>query len=368
MKNKLFGFFFLICLLTFIYCIPVLNLANDVRKNVVIRDTKQNQQAQINEKILICGVAKKIAKAVPTTISLVNDLGSRFLDYKVIIYENNSADNTVELLNAWAKNDPHVIFMTEKLSSSRFKKESDMQIVHRIEKLARARNIVLDIASRPCFDDHKYIIWMDLDFIEPWSVDAVVETIINPEHDFDAVFAGSNYDTFALRTSKWPIGFELLGQSFTDTYGQIMYHGFDLKESDSWEKVYSAFGGIGIYKRDAIIGSRYSAIVTKDLDDCITHWLKNSENIDPTFQSAYTAMLSSKSIFPIESLLLDRASKFPEVFGAKPKNFQNIYFSCTPNSTYPWTCEHVTLHASMAKQGFDRLYVNPKIKCAWTGE
>jgi hypothetical protein len=56
-------------------------------------------------------VCKNVEKAVPNTIQSVNELGAKFVDYKVVIYENNSSDRTKELFREWAKDDSQVLFI-----------------------------------------------------------------------------------------------------------------------------------------------------------------------------------------------------------------------------------------------------------------
>ena len=317
-----------------------------------------------NEKVLICGVCRNIEKAIPNTMQSIRELGSRFADYRAIIYENNSTDGTKAKLQAYAEEDPHIIFLSEQLSRRRLSRQLSMKILHRTEKIARARNVVLDIAMKKEFDDFAYVIWADLDFLEPWSVDAIVETILHPEQPWDAVFANGAYDLFALRSPKWPIGFELIGPLFWD-YVPTMLKEFVLDEKDPWQKVYSAFGGFGIYKREAIRGCRYSGVVTKDLEKVTHQWLsKARQTSDVLFLKEYEALLARAEIIDLSGPLLGTRNTYPDELGVRlPKGGKIVWFSCTKDATLPWTCEHVPFHASMILHGRDRLFINPKIRC-----
>lgn len=314
---------------------------------IVIREVSSTLNPQISEKVLICGVCRNIEKAVPNTLQSIQDLGSRFSEYRAIVYENNSTDQTKKLLRNWADKDPHVIFLSEQLSRRRLSQQLRMNVPFRTAKIARARNIVLDVAMKKDFDDFKYVVWADLDFLEPWDVDAIVETILHPEQEWDAVLANGAYDLFSIRTPEFPIGWELIGDLFWEHLDQIReLFVFDAKSP--WKKVYSAFGGIGVYKRDAIRGCRYSGVATKDLEKVVTHWLYLArQKKDILFLKEYDALLSNGT----------------DDVGVYLPRGKVLWSTHTKEVTLPWVCEHIPFHASMALHGRDRIFINPKIRC-----
>lgn len=87
-------------------------------------------------KVLICGVCRDVEKAVLNSVNNIEELGSKFSDYAVIIYENNSKDHTADLFAIWAEKNPKVTFISEKLIEKHLPQS-------RPERIARARNIVL---------------------------------------------------------------------------------------------------------------------------------------------------------------------------------------------------------------------------------
>jgi glycosyltransferase involved in cell wall biosynthesis len=331
---------------------------------IVDREICLNPNPQIPEKVLICGVCRNIEKAIPNTTRSIRELGSRFLDYRVIIYEDNSTDDTSSKLRAWAENEPHAIFLSEKISSRKMAQQLPMRLSHRTCKIARARNIVLDVAMQKKFDDFKYVIWADLDFLEPWSVDAIVETILHPEQEWDAVFANGLYDLFALRTPELPIGFELVGSLYWDRLNSIR-KAFVMDENDSWKKVYSAFGGLGIYKREAIRGCRYSGVITKDLERVVNQWLSAAlrQTNDVLLLSEYQNLVSKAKPVELSGPIFSRDRKSSEDLAVRLPKGKVVWFSCTKDASLPWTCEHVPFHASMILHGHDRIFINPKIRC-----
>ena len=53
-------------------------------------------------RVVIAGLARNLAKILPQTIKRIESLGERFADYRVVIYENDSTDRTLEILKSWA--------------------------------------------------------------------------------------------------------------------------------------------------------------------------------------------------------------------------------------------------------------------------
>ena len=323
----------------------------------------------VNEKILICGVAKNVERALPNTIKSIETLGENFLDYTVIIYENNSHDRTKEILNNWQANNPKVIFISENVTSERLRAESAMKLEYRIESIARARNIVLNLAMKSCFDDYAYVIMADLDFSEPWDIANILDTIIHPEQEWDAVFANGSYDLFAFRSPEFPIGYELIGPMYwwkLIEFKQIIKDSESFNPSHSWKPVYTAFGGLGIYKRESMRGCHYYSYVTKDLEVVTQKWLERAA-LDPStpYLKEYQMLLTSLPIYNLYASYIEGRSQYPNYIGLRLFNeYGNgsiVWFSSDGPYTLPMTCEHVTFHATMALNGHDKLYINPRL-------
>lgn len=298
-----------------------------------------------SNKVLICGVCKNIEYAVQNTICNIEALGNKFEDYTVIIYENNSTDNTKHFLKQWSKQNSRVILIAEDLDQSLLKQNvksfnrADGQ-PFRSELIAKARNKVLDIAREPRFDEYEFIVMADLDFSTPWPIDEIVKTI-QTEGDWDCVTANgimgdSYYDKYALRTFQYPFGPELLGEFWWHQIvnTKIVYDG------DKWVPVFSAFGGLGIYRKASILDSYYSGSVTEEL------------MFD--YQDIFTQS-NKKNIYIWEYLKL-----YPESY--KGRGLLNIIFQMNSGcDLFPSCCEHVTLHAKMRLNGKGKIFINPKM-------
>ena len=77
--------------------------------------------------------------------------------------------------------------------------------------------------------------------------------------------AVSDYDRYAFRDQNYPFGPELLGSFF---WNEVLNwpKGLFWIGKEEWIPVYSAFGGLGIYKRESFLKSSYSGVMTLDLE------------------------------------------------------------------------------------------------------
>lgn len=289
------------------------------------------------EKVLICGICKNVAPAVQNSLENIELLGSWFADYRVIIYENNSEDNTPQLFSAWAEENDRVTFISEIIPPHELG-------LTRLERIAAARNRVLTKIKDPQYSDFAYVVMADLDFFKPWPVEEIHKTISHGG-DWDAVFAngvirtGVYYDRLAFRDKDYPFGPELLGDFFWKDVNNWK-EGIRFEEGNKWSSVFSAFGGLGIYKRSSLLGSSYSGVVTEDL-------------------KRYYEIISDsvpESNFQLKQYRLREESEI--VFIPNAPRPEGILKACDKIIC----CEHVTFHAAMALQGFGKFYVNPKMK------
>lgn len=291
--------------------------------------------------LLISGVCRNIEAAIPNTISNIEQLGERFDSYEVIIYENNSQDRTAELLSEWALRNPSVCFVSETL-------EESFLPASREERIARARNIVLEIAKDDKYKNCKHVVMADLDFLTPWPIDEIVaSTKITTEWDCisaNGVFKNGKlyWDRYAFRDINYPFGPEIIGNQF---WHRLFGSWFGIK-SEKLKPVFSAFGGLAIYKRETLIQHRYSGTVTKELQDY--YGLIASQL--PLTNSDLNKYLSINRL-RYKSGLFDKPIWFQS---APPSDKYVVYKSLV-------CCEHVTLHASMALNGHGKFYINPKL-------
>jgi hypothetical protein len=198
-------------------------------------------------------------------LSFLDALCQRFKKANVVIVENDSKDNSKDMLRAWAAERSHITlllddFGTQTVPDARSTNFNPSYSRARIEKLAFHRNRYLDQAATVA--GLEYVIVLDLDLYRI-DIDGIAHAF-GQAIPWDAQFANGRisdsrrpelgdfyYDTYAL----WELG---------DCAPQT-----ETKLAAYWEKlqpltkgmplfaVQSAFGGLGLYRWDALRGHRY---------------------------------------------------------------------------------------------------------------
>lgn len=290
-----------------------------------------------SDKVLICGVCQNIESSAKHSIKSIETLGKRFGDYRVILYENNSSDRTVKIFQSWAAKNFRVKFITEKIKAKDLAKS-------RTERIAHARNQVLLEAKKEEYRDFKYFVLVDLDFQKGWPIDEIVKTVLNQEIEWDSVSAngvlpdGRYYDLYAFRDWNFVLNHEILG--FGKSIDMIL-------DTQKWHPVYSAFGGLAIYKTETITQFNYCGTVTEELENYYKNIFIKMGKHHPEVKK-YLKLNHLDLDFPLNHLTISFKKNSPK---EHPRKFLPI--TC---------CEHLTLHAAMALKGYGKFFINPKMK------
>lgn len=306
---------------------------------LVISVSFQIRSFALDVKIVICGVCKNVEANLMKTIESIEELGNNFMDYRVFIYENNSSDNTKIILKNWSKKNSKVSvscedFSEEELKSFSISKTFNLQPC-RMELIARARNQVLLQGMSPEYNDYEYILMIDMDSPRKWDIQGILSSF-NISIEWDAILAngidsnGYMYDYYAWRDLyKIPLGPELLGDVF---WNNIAKEKLKFERNRSLIPVYSAFGGLGIYKRTSIIKCTYAALPCSELELLLNDIIHRK---------------------PIKSKYIR--------YYLKKTNPLKINFINNSGYDKPVVCEHVIFHAKMAANGFNKIFVNPNM-------
>lgn len=320
------------------------------------------------QRVIICGVCKDVEKRLPHSIKIMETIGQLFTDYRIIVYENNSKDQTPKLLEQWAFANIKVRVFSEVLSDN----DMDQLFVHRShdpslnnaifppEAIARARNIVLDQIWSQEYEAFKYVIWMDMDFYLEPDYDGITE-VFESCQEWDAVFAygidphGFYWDWYALRHAVAPLGPELLGNQWWPLPKKM-----SLTRADEWYPVLSSFGGCGIYKKSSLRGSCYSCFVTETMAHVYNNiLLANQSSSDALL---YYEGIRQAHIKELAAPCKDASDCKDESLGIRLNKSSPIVWRM--NSfvyKFPVVCEHVALHFSMICKGYTKLYINPRL-------
>ena len=235
---------------------------------IKIDDKLRSQLAQSS--LAICGLAKNCARTLPENINFIEEISSLFNMVKVVVVENGSTDSTRVQLNSWANKNQTVkivngelaAFSTDKLSPG----VNFYYSRHRIAKLAHLRNQYLEELkqSEIAFD---YLLVMDFD-VDKISFAGVLDSFAQ-QNSWDAV-AAFGYSVSPRLRRRYHDTFALVfldNASVPQTENSIKKIQRDWvpdMASNNLLPVFSAFGGLSIYKWNLVKSFQYEVMLNED--------------------------------------------------------------------------------------------------------
>ena len=215
--------------------------------------TELGKEIAKDSKIAIVALARNCAGQAPfrlqDSINRVKSLCTNQTSF--FVYENDSVDETRIVL----KNN-NIECICEDLNLESLQDRS----YTRTERLANYRNVCIEWV-KDNHSDADYVIVLDLDADLGFSVDGIYNSIywLNSIENaggmgsYSLYLEGDNYvhyDSFAVRMNDWKPSEEL------DHNHQWVRNWHPLVGSKPVQ-MYSCFGGLGVYKTDAFLGSKY---------------------------------------------------------------------------------------------------------------
>ena len=228
------------------------------------------------QRVVLCGLLRDKEEQVSFLQQSLPRLTSLFLDWAVVVVENDSSDTTREQLLAWQFSQPrhvHVLGYTESAPVSTFRTLQHDYSERRIRKMAALRNTYLSyVTDHPILSTYDLLIVMDLDLKSFLYTDGLFSTAYHLEHSPNISAVAAN----GLQLTGLPFTFSLLrGLTYQDPYahedsfnrGKSVPQLFDNWRSNFINRfpysaplhlVYSAFNGFTIYRMSAVRGKRYA--------------------------------------------------------------------------------------------------------------
>ena len=209
----------------------------------------------MDETVVFLCCARNCAKYINNSINNIHKIGWLFKDYKIFIYENDSTDETTEIVNNYNKQDKFICIIEKNITN---------KIPSRTWRLAYARNCLSKKLQESKYNPD-YVIIMDLDDIGANNCDRGIEFIKNSiklkEH-WDGIFPSLTYDIWAFRKENFMINswdFGPAGRPKTINYQKVLRAHMNeiTPDKNGLIPVYSCFGGIGIYKYNTYIKGVY---------------------------------------------------------------------------------------------------------------
>jgi hypothetical protein len=231
---------------------------------------EKGRKAAKSKKVVFAALIRDVAERIPEIKKKVQRMGKLFKDYRILIVENDSTDNTRDLLVSWSKENPKVKILgcgynVQKCSLPKMPKTDGHHVDRtRIEKMVKLRNIYLDEIKKSYRSDDgwDYSIFWDLDMISSVYLDGVCNSLgyLQDRKDVDVVCAYGIYrwgvltlfyDTYALlyKNEKFHIDLK--------TVHDIRKGLFEIKLDRGEEpvEVDSCFSGFSIYRTSSLMPS-----------------------------------------------------------------------------------------------------------------
>jgi len=231
-------------------------------------------------KVVICGCTKNSEQYIEKHLELLYGLGSIFEKCNIIVYENDSEDETKEKLKSFKRTHTSFEFISENGIANKLK--------HRPLIIAHSRNTLMKYIDER-YNNYDMIIMVDLDkVICKFNINVITNTLDHYKYDSWDVLTGNcdgkYYDIWALRIcqdmwdirihqSLWkngPIDYDCWLPETGDKNPQYFVYDNQVHIPTDYPliPVNSAFNGIGIYKMKAVKNCRYSAIDDKGIITC----------------------------------------------------------------------------------------------------
>lgn len=225
-----------------------------------------------NKTILIVGTARDVEGAIAHTVSKLAHSFSAFQNIAWLIIESDSSDNTIAVLQKLSTDVPYFRFISMGALQT--------TMPRRTERLAACRNVYLkEIRENPAYADLDYVAVADLDGVNNLLTPESVLTCWT-RNDWDvctANQAGPYYDIWALRHQDWSPNdcweqfrfLERMGTPrdkglFAAVYSKMLR----IPRTLDWIPVQSAFGGLGIYRREALLKGTYTGLNEQGVEIC----------------------------------------------------------------------------------------------------
>ncbi len=217
------------------------------------------------KKIIFAGVCRNCAKFINHIFSQIAMAGELFEDFHYVVVESDSKDGTVKKLAKWhSKLGKGNLILLGHLEG-RYPK--------RTERIAFARNQYISyIQKNEALRQFDYICILDFDRVNLlFSLSRLVQVFNKIEFEWDAIFANQlfrYYDIWALRHDVW-CPEDCLWQvrekpsflSHRDAYSHfVKSRQINISLRHEPIEVKSAFGGLGLYKRELFKNVRYVGI------------------------------------------------------------------------------------------------------------
>ena len=223
----------------------------------------------------ICGTVRNCGKYLDRIFRNMEQIGSLFDDYKIILYYDVSDDNTLQKLKEYQ----------QKNNKLNFYVNSGKILPYRTHRLALGRNTCLDFIRNNC-SDYPYFIVMDCDDICSYDMNLkLLRHYINDRNNWDSLsfqHPTGYYDIWALSKRPYVVSYTNFKTDQYHIRQKLMNELINNTQKDKLIPVMSAFNGIAIYRTEKFINCTYDGRFRLDYipKELIVENIQNAGKID----------------------------------------------------------------------------------------
>ena len=278
--HKFFGY-------TIRYYLSIKNNINRIKRVENLNYIEQGKNYLRNENLIITGTIRDgYPYLEKTLINLYKDIIPLFKDYRILIVENDSKDNTREILLKYAEKDPKFIVLgcnginknkcIMKLEATDMNKCPTCST--RINKMVKIRNIYIDEIKKQIYNDFNMVLVIDFDLPGKLIENGLFHTgyYFKTQPEIDAICALTMTETYHYHDPYAHI------EEGNIKIPSFIFHDIILKKckKGGMDKVSGCFNGITFYRKNSLIKNNYCTVVDKNNQaicehDCLNQKLEN---------------------------------------------------------------------------------------------
>jgi len=212
-------------------------------------------------KCCICGPVRNCGPFLDKIFENIEKIGSLFEDYQILIYYDNSDDNTLDKLKLYQSKNNRLKFYVNKILTSKY----------RTHRLANARNFCLNYVKTLDINEYPFFIMMDFDDVNCKEVRPEVLNKYLLRNDWDSLSFNTTpkyYDIWALSIYPYCFSYNHFENTHIHDYETIQNY-IDNKLSKLKEnqllRCISSFNGFSIYRISKFLNTYYDGRIRLDL-------------------------------------------------------------------------------------------------------
>jgi len=211
-------------------------------------------------KCCFCGPVRNCAKYLGKVLENIEQLGKLFDDYEIVIFYDESQDNSLHKLRQYKSQYPKLTLFTN----------NQPLLQYRTHRIAYARNYCLNYVKSH-HEKYQYFVMMDFDDPNAKTVKPTVLQKYLNRNDWDGLSFNTDpnyYDIWALSIFPYCFSYNHFRYTNTNNYKIIQQYIMGRLNSlkpDELLPCISAFNGFSIYRTNKFLQTRYDGNVRTDL-------------------------------------------------------------------------------------------------------